>query len=151
LGRYFDVNPVLYRVGFVVLALLGGAGLLIYLAAALVIPDEGEDQSIVDRALRERRRRPWQLIGLVLVVVSAMVLLSQPPFWNAPFGWVLALVAGLVLLALGPHYWSVIHTPSVDAPSGDAVAGDVGPGDPPGAPPPTARRSFPLASAVLGG
>ena len=26
LGRYFDVNPTFYRVGFVVLALLGGAG-----------------------------------------------------------------------------------------------------------------------------
>ena len=55
LGRYFDVNPVLYRVGFVVLALLGGAGILIYLAAALVIPDEGQEQSIVEQALRERR------------------------------------------------------------------------------------------------
>jgi len=38
LARYFDIHPAFYRVGFVVLTLLGGAGLLIYLAAALVIP-----------------------------------------------------------------------------------------------------------------
>ena len=47
LGRYFDVNPTFYRVGFVVLALLGGAGILIYVAAVLVMPDEGRGR--VDR------------------------------------------------------------------------------------------------------
>ena len=38
-------TPPSYRVGFVVLALLGGAGFVIYLAAALVIPKEGEQDS----------------------------------------------------------------------------------------------------------
>src|SRR3954447_14348061 len=148
-GRYFDVNPVLYRVGFVVLALLGGAGILIYLAAALVMPDEGQDQSIVDRALRERRKRPWQLIGLALVLVSAIVLVSQAHFWNGGFAWVLLLVAGVVLLTLGPHVWS-----EITAVPGDEAAGALGPpggvpsGTAPAAPPP--GRSFPLATAVLG-
>ena len=108
LGRYFDVNPVLYRVGFVVLALLGGAGILIYAAAALVIPDEGRDESIVEQALRERRRRPWQLIGLGLVAVSSVVLLSQLHFWDARFGWLLVLVSGIVLLLLGPRLWNEV-------------------------------------------
>ena len=65
LGRYFDVNPVLYRVGFVVLALLGGAGILIYLAAALVIPDDGQDQSIVDRAVQKNPNDRYQKIALM--------------------------------------------------------------------------------------
>src|SRR5262249_36511332 len=98
LGRYFDVNPVLYRVGFVVLALLGGAGILIYLAAALVIPDDGRGESIVETALRERRVRPWRLLGLVLVVVSASVLLAEFRPWDGDFAWVLALLAGVILL-----------------------------------------------------
>ena len=50
LGRYFDINPAVFRLGFVVLTLLGGAGLLVYLAAVLVIPDEGQER-------RSRRRR----------------------------------------------------------------------------------------------
>jgi phage shock protein PspC (stress-responsive transcriptional regulator) len=141
LGRYFDVNPVFYRVGFVVLALLGGAGILIYLAAALVIPDEGQDQSIVEQALRERRSRPWRLLGLGLVMVSAIVLLSQGHFWDDGFAWVLLLVAGLVLLALGPRLWSEITTVSPTAEAGQTSV-------PPAAPPP--ERSFPLATAVLG-
>ena len=47
-----------YRVGFVVLTLLGGAGILIYLAAALVMPDEGQEDSFATAALRNRRDRP---------------------------------------------------------------------------------------------
>ena len=66
LARYFDLNPAFYRVGFVVLTLLGGAGILIYLAAVLVIPEEGKPDSIAAEALRGRRERPWSLIGLGL-------------------------------------------------------------------------------------
>ena len=38
LGRYFDLNPGVFRLGFVVLTVLGGAGILVYLAAVLVMP-----------------------------------------------------------------------------------------------------------------
>src|SRR5262249_10297539 len=69
LARYFDINPAFYRVGFVVLTLLGGAGIIVYGAAALVIPDEGEQDSIASAALRNRRDRPWPLIGLALIGV----------------------------------------------------------------------------------
>jgi phage shock protein PspC (stress-responsive transcriptional regulator) len=41
LGAYFELHPAVFRVSFVVLTLMGGAGILIYLAAALVMPDEG--------------------------------------------------------------------------------------------------------------
>ena len=47
LGRYFNVDPIIFRIGAVVLAFVGGAGLLAYLAALLLIPAEdspsGED------------------------------------------------------------------------------------------------------------
>src|SRR5262245_3559806 len=141
LGRYFDVNPVLYRVGFVVLALLGGAGILIYLAAALVIPDEGRDESIVEQALRERRARPWRIVGLALVFVSAIVLVSEAHLWDGHFAWVLMLVAGLILLALGPRLWTEATAVGPEAESTGAA----------GEPPATRRtRSFPLTTAVLG-
>ena len=40
LGRYFNVDPILFRIGIAVLALVGGAGLLLYLAGLLLIPSE---------------------------------------------------------------------------------------------------------------
>src|SRR5436190_13012796 len=70
LARYFGIHPAFYRVGFVVLALIGGAGILIYLAAALVIPDEGNEDSIATAALRERRNHPLPVIGLGIAAVA---------------------------------------------------------------------------------
>ena len=99
LARYFDIAPAFYRVGFVVLTLLGGAGILIYLAAALVIPSEGEDDSIAAAALRNRRERPWPLLGLGLVTVAAAVLIAHGAFWpSGDAAWVLLLLAGAAIL-----------------------------------------------------
>ena len=81
LARYFEIHPAVFRVGFVVLTLLGGAGILIYAAAALVIPDEGKEDSIATAALRNRRERPWPLIGLGLLAVAVAILLSRATLW----------------------------------------------------------------------
>ena len=85
LARYFDIHPAVFRVGFVVLTLLGGAGILIYAVAALVMPDEGKADSIATAALRNRRDRPWPLIGLGLLAVAVAILLSRasPPLTPA--------------------------------------------------------------------
>jgi phage shock protein PspC (stress-responsive transcriptional regulator) len=99
LGRYFDINPSVFRLGFVVLTLLGGAGILVYLAAVLVIPVEGRDNSIAAQVLAERSERPAPLIGLGLVGVALAVLLSRGDLWPAAgAGWVLILIAGLTIL-----------------------------------------------------
>jgi phage shock protein PspC (stress-responsive transcriptional regulator) len=101
LARYFDIHPAFYRVGFVVLTLIGGAGILIYLAAALVIPDEGEEDSIASAALRERRDRPGPLIGLALIAVAGLVLLSRVSIWpRGDAAWILVLIAGGIVLLL---------------------------------------------------
>jgi phage shock protein PspC (stress-responsive transcriptional regulator) len=101
LARYFDIHPAFYRVGFVVLTLIGGAGVLIYVAAALVIPDEGEEDSIAAKALRERRDRPWPLVGLALIAIAALVLLSRVSIWpRGDAAWILLLVGGIIVLQL---------------------------------------------------
>jgi phage shock protein PspC (stress-responsive transcriptional regulator) len=103
LASYFEIHPAFYRVGFVVLTLLGGAGLLIYLVAAIVMPAEGEPDSIASAALRSRRDRPWPLIGLGLVVVAAAVLLSHATLWPQGDVWFLLLVAGGAILWITRH------------------------------------------------
>ncbi|HYN51035.1 MAG TPA: PspC domain-containing protein [Thermoleophilaceae bacterium] len=98
LARYFEIHPAVFRVAFVVLTLLGGAGILIYLAAALVMPDEGKEDSIVTAALRDRRDRPWPVIGLGLVAAGGAMLLSTVSLWPRGDAWVFLLVAGAVIL-----------------------------------------------------
>ena len=103
LANYFEIHPAFYRVGFVVLTLLGGAGLLIYLVAAIVMPDEGQEDSIASAALKSRRDRPWPLIGLGLVVVAAAVLLSHATLWPQGDAWFVLLVAGGAILWITRH------------------------------------------------
>lgn len=97
LGRYFELNPAVFRLGFVVLTLLSGAGILVYLAALLVVPAEGEEHSIASRALAERREKPWPVAGLGLAAVALVVLLSHSGA-AVGAGWVFVLLAGLVIL-----------------------------------------------------
>ena len=81
LGRYFDVNPLVYRIAFAALALVGGTGLLLYLAAWLVIPGEHDNESIAVEALRGRRDQPWLLVGVGLLAFGALFALSEVHFW----------------------------------------------------------------------
>ncbi len=46
LARYFGVDATIVRIAFAVLVVFGGAGLPLYLAGLLLIPEEGSDQSI---------------------------------------------------------------------------------------------------------
>ena len=40
LARYFGIDPVIFRIGFAVLAFVGGLGLVAYLAAWLFVPED---------------------------------------------------------------------------------------------------------------
>jgi phage shock protein PspC (stress-responsive transcriptional regulator) len=46
LARYLGVDVTVVRIVFAVLAVIGGAGIPIYLAGWLLIPEEGAEQSI---------------------------------------------------------------------------------------------------------
>ena len=39
IADYFDIDPTLVRLGWVLFSLLGGSGLLAYIIAATIIPD----------------------------------------------------------------------------------------------------------------
>ena len=43
LARYFDLDPIIFRIGFIILTVLGGSGLLVYVAGWLILPEEGKD------------------------------------------------------------------------------------------------------------
>jgi phage shock protein PspC (stress-responsive transcriptional regulator) len=40
LGRYFGVDPILFRIGFVVATFIGGVGILAYLALLAFVPSD---------------------------------------------------------------------------------------------------------------
>ena len=113
LGRYFNVDPIIFRIGAVVLVFVGGAGLLAYLAALLLIPSE--DSPDAEEGAPAGRNR-WLVIGglIILLCVSFPFLLGGG-----------LLLAGLAipfafLVAAGVLVWWFV---SGEGPAGDA--GDV--------------------------
>ncbi|MDQ3066813.1 MAG: PspC domain-containing protein [Actinomycetota bacterium] len=99
LGRYFDVNPLVYRIAFTALALAGGTGLLLYAAAWLVMPSETSDESIAVEALRRHRDRPWLLLGVGLLSFFAILALSEARFWPGNGNiWLAATLAGAAIV-----------------------------------------------------
>ncbi|WP_409968102.1 PspC domain-containing protein [Bengtsoniella intestinalis] len=42
-AEYFDIDPTLVRLGFVLLGGLGGTGIMLYIIATLIIPRAPED------------------------------------------------------------------------------------------------------------
>ena len=57
IAHYLDADVTLVRVIIAVLALLNGVGLALYLAAWLLIPEDGEDQSIAAAWIAGRQNR----------------------------------------------------------------------------------------------
>ena len=105
LGEYFDLSPTIYRIAFVALALAGGTGVLLYVAAWLVIPEDGADDSIAGVELKKHRDRPRRLIGLGILGFIAILVLAQAHVWPSPGNIWLAFVLGIAAVVwwrLGP-------------------------------------------------
>ena len=75
LGDYFDVDPVIFRIAFVVLAFVGGAGFLLYPAAWLLLPEEGHGRSIGEAWVQRGRR--GHLLPIVLIIIGALILSGE--------------------------------------------------------------------------
>ena len=82
LGDYFGADPVLVRLVFIMLCFLGGTGLVIYLAALVIVPLDQEPASSTDEGRGIARGRFWW--GLILVLLGVFMLGGAVPFmgWN---------------------------------------------------------------------
>src|SRR3954452_7197662 len=84
LGSYFEISPAVYRLAFAALALAGGTGILLYLAAWLVIPAEDQEASVAEQALRDHRDRPGLAVAVGLIAVALLIGASHAVFWPHP-------------------------------------------------------------------
>lgn len=93
LGRHLNVDPTVLRVLFVVLVLFGGAGLLLYVAAWLLVPEEGKEHGVI-RAGAATRNALLVVVG----VIAGLILLSTGLGAENGFPWPLAVLALVVLV-----------------------------------------------------
>ncbi len=118
LARHLDIDPLILRVGFVVLTFFGGVGLLLYIACWLLIPEDGSDWA---RVALDRRSRT---VALVLVGALALVILVSHGWWGGGYPWGLLIVVGLI--ALLATQWPR-HGHRGDVPAADPTPGAVPP------------------------
>jgi phage shock protein PspC (stress-responsive transcriptional regulator) len=111
LGRYFGIDSMLVRIAFVALAFLGGTGLIIYAAALLLVPDDGE----VPPSPTSGRDRAIAAAAAIALTIAGFAL---GLFGGFGFGGALVPVAFLALAGLAV-WWFV----SGERPSGSP--GDV--------------------------
>ncbi len=119
LGDYFGVEPVIFRVLFLLLILQVGAGILLYLLLALIIPLEPVSRSEARVSRRDKIRefardlgrevqtlthRGWfanrrNMLGSIFILIGLSVLFSQlfPQYW---FGWPVILPIVTILIGL---------------------------------------------------
>jgi phage shock protein C len=76
LGRYLGVDPVVVRIAFVLLTVLGGSGLLLYLIGLIVIPEERPGEQ-VGGAATTGLGNTTVVIGVVLILVGGVALLRE--------------------------------------------------------------------------
>ena len=93
LGRYLGVDPVLLRIAFVVLTATGGTGLLLYVLALVVIPDQQEHEDLGPAP--EARGDLWMYVGVGLIALGSVMLVDQL------LPWFDRVMAPLVLIAVG--------------------------------------------------
>jgi phage shock protein PspC (stress-responsive transcriptional regulator)/uncharacterized membrane protein HdeD (DUF308 family) len=107
LGDYLNVDPVLLRAGFAGLMIFGGAGLVLYAVGWLLIPAQGNEDSIADDLIRQPAR-PSGFVAAALIVLIALIVVSPGmtgyggDFYIEPVVfWSLAVIVIGILLLLG--------------------------------------------------
>jgi phage shock protein PspC (stress-responsive transcriptional regulator) len=145
LADYFNVDPLLVRIGFVGLMVFNGLGLLFYLLAWLLIPTDTDNQSVVQR-LFGGNGVGGRLAAVVLIVLGAIFVYNLFPQIEPRQGFVELAVIALVIIAIGAILFRRAE-PSAAVASGDAAVGASASTAPP-APPVVVRRPSPPPSPL---
>src|SRR6476620_2729476 len=119
LGRYFGIDPLIFRIGFAISVFFGGLGGLAYLLLAIFVPTDSEPDRAQRFGRRLKRMGFWRALGMVAVAFIALgglLALAGSAAFAVGLGWgvpvaiaIIVVAAGLTLLALsGGGRWLIL-------------------------------------------
>ena len=99
-GQYFNLDSALVRILWVFFTIFGGFGILAYLVAVFIIPDETTAKDVTPRRLIDGFNDKTLLWGVLLVLVGIILFFQHGDlinsiwsyFWNSGINVLLALI-----------------------------------------------------------
>src|SRR5215211_1948955 len=104
LARYFDVDPVIFRIAFGVSVFFGGLGILAYVALAIFVPTGDEGQA--EKAAPYERQRWLGVAAGIALVLALIPAVGFGFWWGGGWGggnWGLLWLAIPALVAVGAY------------------------------------------------
>ncbi len=118
LGDFLNVDPLLIRIGFVGLMVFGGLGLILYVGAWLLLPDETREDSVAEQLLARVGLTPSRIGSALLLLIGGFLLLGGvssgvplPGFASTVAAAFVIIVAGVALLRQGERHAAVTASP----------------------------------------
>lgn len=117
IGEYFDIDPVIIRLLVVVFTLCGGAGLIGYIIAAIIIPERdkltgsnaynetyggqetSEDGISGDYPVKKSGRSGTLTLGIIMIALAAFIVLRSFVPWIPGEA-----VAAVILICAGVYF-----------------------------------------------
>jgi phage shock protein PspC (stress-responsive transcriptional regulator) len=100
-AHYFDVDPVIFRIVLAVLTVFGGAGIVLYGLSWLLIPEEGDPETRLERWLHGDHGDLRHVLLLAGVAVGIVIVLSSVDiFANRVGAATVAVIAAILITEL---------------------------------------------------
>jgi phage shock protein PspC (stress-responsive transcriptional regulator) len=102
LGRYFGVDPVIFRIGFALSLFFGGLGGLAYLLLAVFVPTDGDPDRAQRVGGRLRGLGFWRSVGMIVIaglLLMGLFVLAGGAAFAVGLGW--GVPVAIVIIAIG--------------------------------------------------
>lgn len=100
IAEYFNIDPLIVRIGWVFISLFAGAGIIAYIAALIIMPDN-PNQSSNSSNKPKTSGDGAKLWGSVLIIIGGILLLKQTGVLSHFYFWSFPWQAFLALLLIG--------------------------------------------------
>lgn len=101
IAEYFDVDPVLIRIIFVLFFFFGGSAILAYIIGIVIMPAKHSDMKQgLDSVKNSNQSTPSNkntlLIGLIFIIIGVFFIMGNIPFFDIYYYWIKS------------HFWDIL-------------------------------------------